>query len=112
MEKYIVKIDRRDITTAYYEIEAESEEEALNIAAHRGEKVKFLFDSYRDGGEGKPEIDRSGLSLEQLKRRALESKCCLDLSTGMYVGLDCDEDGRILSEEESEKNAELLLHWH
>lgn len=111
MKKYIVKIDRRDITTAYYEIEAESEEEALSIAAHGGEKVKFLFDSYRDGGEGKPEIDRSGLSLKQLKRLADESKCCFDFSTGMYVGLDCDGNGRILSEEESEENARSLPYW-
>lgn len=102
MEKYIVKIDRSAITTDYYEIEAESEEEALHIAAHGGEKAKFLFDSVRDGGEGKPEIDRSGLPIKALKRLADESKCRLDCSTGMYIGLDCDGepgDGGKKSEE-------------
>lgn len=104
MEKYIVKIDRGAITTHYYEIEAESEEEALRVAAHGGEKVKFLFDSVRDGGEGKPEIDRSGLPIEELKRSAAESKCCLDCSTGLYHGLDCDgEPG------DGEKKAEKTL---
>ena len=104
MEKYIVKIDRGAITTYYYEIEAESEEEALRVAAHGGEKAKFLFDSVRDGGEGKPEIDRSGLPIKALKRLADESKCCLDCSTGMYVGLDCDgEPGD--GEKKSEENA-------
>lgn len=106
MEKYIVKIDRSAITTYYYRVEAGSEEEALRIAAHGGEKAKFLFDSVRDGGEGKPEIDRSGLPLKDLKRLADESKCGMDCSTGTYIGLDCDGDRRILGEEKSEEKSE------
>ena len=107
MEKYIVKIDRREITTDYYEIEAESEEEALRIAAHGGEKVKFLFDENGDEFEGKPEIERRPIEL--VRRSAAESKCCFDLSTGLYIGLDCDENLRILDKEESEKNIDFLL---
>lgn len=100
MEKYIVKIDRSSITAYYYEIEAESEEEALRTAAHGGEKVKFLFDEVGDEFEGKPEIERRPIKL--VKRLADESKCCLDCSTGLYHGLDCDGepgDGGKKSEE-------------
>lgn len=98
MKKYFVKIDRSAITTYYYRVEAESEEEALRIAAHGGEKVKFLFDSVRDGGEGKPEIERR--PIEIVRREAAESKCCLDCSTGLYIGLDCDGDPRDLGKSE------------
>lgn len=88
MEKYIVKIDVGTVTTNYYEVEAESEEEALRTAANGGEKAKFLFDEVNDGGKGIPEIERRPIEL--VKRQADESKCCLDCSTGLCQGLDCD----------------------
>ena len=88
MEKYIVKIDVGTVTTNYYEVEAESEEEALSTAANGGEKVKFLFDEVNDGGKGIPEIERR--PIEIVRRAAAESKCCLDCSTGLCQGLDFD----------------------
>lgn len=87
MEKYIVKIDVGTVTTNYYEVKAESEEEALRTAANGGEKVKFLFDEVNDGSKGKPEIERR--PIEIVRRTADESKCCLDCSTGLCQGLDC-----------------------
>lgn len=88
MEKYIVKIDVGTVTTNYYEVEAESEEEALSTAANGGEKAKFLFDEVNDGGKGIPEIERR--PIEIVRRTAAESKCCLDCSTGLCQGLDFD----------------------
>lgn len=88
MEKYIVKIDVGTVTTNYYEVEADSEEEALRIAAHGGKGVKFMFDEIGDEFEGKPEIEHR--PVEFVKRQADESKCCLDCSTGLCQGLDCD----------------------
>ena len=88
MEKYIVKIDVGTVTTNYYEVEAESEEEALSTAANGGENAKFLFDEVNDGGKGIPEIERR--PIEIVRRTAAESKCCLDCSTGLCQGLDCD----------------------
>lgn len=87
MEKHIVKIDKGTVKTNYYEVEAESEEEALLIAAHGGKGVKFLFDEIGDEFEGKPEIEHQ--PIEIVRRTAAESKCCLDCSTGLCQGLDC-----------------------
>lgn len=88
-KKYIVKIDEAETLSLYYEISAESEKEALRIAAHGGERAKFLFESEHGGARRKPKIERR--PLETVKREALESEYCLDFGTGLYGGLDYDK---------------------
>ena len=104
MEKYIVRFDRNYFDACYYEVEAESEEDAISDFMDKiGDgRAKFLFDEVGDLPSGKPEIERCHLKL--LKKRAGESYCCLDCSTGLYHGLDCDgEPGD--GEKKSEENA-------
>ena len=89
MEKYIVKFDRYHFDTCYYEVEAESEEDAISDFMDKvGDgRAKFLFDEVGDLPDGNPEIERRNIKL--LKKRSDESKCCLDCSTGLCQGLDC-----------------------
>ena len=75
MEKYIVKFDRYHFDTCYYEVEAESEEDAISdFMGKVGDgRAKFLFDEVGDLPDGNPEIERRNIKLlKQLKKRYKE----------------------------------------